>query len=470
MQLYNDSMKSRLEIIIGKKPKTGNSTAVQNAINGTDIKKISFKIVDSDVKGENDCYNLISQKITKSKSYLDFVDNISNSNKEKLEGYFLLVNIDNELWTFRSYLTATSFYLVDIYEFESNEMKSFLIDELLKLNNTNYKILEANENNNYNAICNPEILRVILSEVSIKSHNEQLFYEFQIPKKSGGMRDIIAPHEEVRNSLKKLNTKLQLMYDGKNEDFQIAYKKGKCVKDGALIHKDNKHIFNIDLKDFYPSCKKELIKRYMEPYFKCSYNRQLIEDKFYDIILKDDGLFIGNPISGTLLNAVVAPVAKYMKCICKNFGMEFSMYADDMTFSSPNFIKEETVYNIFNKAFTQYNLDSYFKINKKKSHGLSDCRRNITGVSINNRNETTISKKYYRILRASLNNLSLGKDVNIKELQGKLAYATMIDDSSKTYRLIQKYKTIIEKYHIVSKESMKKLNAKFAPNTNKKSK
>ena len=43
---------------------------------------------------------------------------------------------------------------------------------------------------------------------------------------------------------------------------RLHIRKGKNVKDGAKLHADKKYVFNIDLKDFYPSCKKkEIVKK-----------------------------------------------------------------------------------------------------------------------------------------------------------------------------------------------------------------
>ena len=116
--------------------------------------------------------------------------------------------------------------------------------------------------------------------------------------------------------------------------------------------------------------------------------------------------------------------------------MGFSVYADDMTFSSDKFIEKDFILNIFATAFENYNLADYFKINEKKCEGASKQKRSVTGAKINGDNQVTMSRKYYRLLRTNLHKIRIGEDVDVETLRGKIAYATMIDDSGKIYSII----------------------------------
>ena len=184
---------------------------------------------------------------------------------------------------------------------------------------------------------------------------------------------------------------------------------------------------------------------------------------FLDAILINDGLFIGSPISGTLANAIISKPAKYLKNITKQFGMGFSVYADDMTFSSDRFITEEFVMGMFNAAFTRYSLDSYFKINEKKSKGMSNQRRKVTGVSINDNDQVAVARPFYRNIRVKIHKLSLGDtSINQQKLRGQIAFASMVDETGKIAKLLEKFEPTVKQYHLVSDDKMKELKERYA--------
>ena len=218
-------------------------------------------------------------------------------------------------------------------------------------------VIETGPMKNYSFLLSHEILDVIWTSVYLNSINEEVFTTFKKTSKNGKVREITAPHEEIKRALRNLNSILQKTYDKRNANFQLAYKKGKSVKDNAAIHKEKKYVYNIDLKDFYPSCKKELVKKYTDYLFSNCYNRKFIEEKFFETILKDDALFIGSPISGTLANVILSNPIAYMNNICKKYNIKFSDYADDISFSSDKPIAKGFVINILNIALSKSSLN-----------------------------------------------------------------------------------------------------------------
>lgn len=349
--------------------------------------------------------------------------------------------------------------VVFVYKVETDTLLEYL-KQILKIRDAEgFAILKVSSANRYNLIGNPEVLDVLLSKKMIEDRGEVVFNTYPHKSKNGKIREITAPHEEIKKPLRTLNTTFQKLFDKKTSAFQVAYKKGKNVKSGALIHINNKYVFNIDLKDFYPSCKRELVKRYISPVLDHMFNRTFVEEEFLNAILINDGLFIGSPISGTLANAIVSKPATYLKNICKHYGMEFSIYADDMSFSSDKFITKDFIEKIFNLAFSEYGLSDYFRMNQKKSVGFSGCNRKITGVIINGDNKISIPRRYFRNdIRVALNKLANGDtSVNINKLRGKIAYATAIDDSGKVLRYLNKYLNTVEQYNLCSAETLEKL-------------
>jgi hypothetical protein len=181
-------------------------------------------------------------------------------------------------------------------------------------------------------------------------------------------------------------------------------------------------------------------------------------DEFLDIILVNDALVIGAPISGIIANTIIStPVAAMKKC-CDKCGVAFTVYADDMTFSSETFLRKEFVQDIFNTSMSQYKLDEYFKINPEKIVGISNHRRRVTGVSINSKDELCVKRRMYRDIRSILERMSHKKPVTYsnKEISGKLAFVIMIENSEKVNALLEKYKDILISEKLMSEKTLEK--------------
>lgn len=392
------------------------------------------------------------------KSYKDVLEALKQQQKREIPILYFNVIVSDYLVVFKQEFLLDEKILLS-YKFENKNIENVF---RTLLGNNGYSFSIASYKNKFNWIGTSEALEVMLVSAMLDANNITKFEKHHKKKKNGKVRIYYAPNDEIKEALRNLNTVLQRAYDNRNNEFQVAYKKGKSVYDNAKIHKDKKFVFNIDLKDFYPSCKRELVAKYIDFLFKGAPNKDETINAFLDIILIDDGLFIGNPISGCLANTILSKTVAYIRNTCKKHDMEFSIYADDMSFSSDKFIYEDYIKSMFADAFTTYGLDQYFTLNNEKSIGYSGCNRKVTGVSINQNNDITVSRRYYRTLRTTIAHLAKGDcNMDINKLRGKIAYATMIDDSGKIYRYLSKFRNTVDKYKLCSDEKMEELKKKF---------
>ena len=83
-------------------------------------------------------------------------------------------------------------------------------------------------------------------------HTFHRYRQFQIKKKTGGFRQITTPrYHSFSLILTYLNKILKAIYTP--SDYAMGFTEGKSVVTNANVHKGQKYIFNIDLKDFFPS-------------------------------------------------------------------------------------------------------------------------------------------------------------------------------------------------------------------------
>jgi len=77
------------------------------------------------------------------------------------------------------------------------------------------------------------------------------YAEFKIKKKSGAERCIHAPVKGLKSLQKTLSFVLQCVYEPHNA--AMGFVRNRSIVDNAKLHVGNKYIYNIDLKDFFPS-------------------------------------------------------------------------------------------------------------------------------------------------------------------------------------------------------------------------
>jgi hypothetical protein len=77
------------------------------------------------------------------------------------------------------------------------------------------------------------------------------YKEFKIKKKSGSERSIHAPVKGLKALQKTLALILQSAYEPHNA--AMGFVRGRSVVDNARLHVGSRYVYNIDLKDFFPS-------------------------------------------------------------------------------------------------------------------------------------------------------------------------------------------------------------------------
>ena len=77
------------------------------------------------------------------------------------------------------------------------------------------------------------------------------YAEFKIKKKSGSERTIHAPVQGLKSLQKTLSFVLQCVYEPHNA--AMGFVRDRSIVDNAKLHVGSKYVYNIDLKDFFPS-------------------------------------------------------------------------------------------------------------------------------------------------------------------------------------------------------------------------
>jgi hypothetical protein len=256
----------------------------------------------------------------------------------------------------------------------------------------------------------------MLTYILYKMPNVEKRYEtFTIPKKNGGSRIINSPNEKLKLLQRRLANLLYDCYDeiAKNRKGTVGvshgFRKGYSIFTNSLNHCKKRYVFNVDLKDFFPSINFGRVRGFFINDKKFKLNEK-IATIIAQIACFENQLPQGSPVSpiisnliGNILDVKMLKLSKEAKCY-------YSRYADDLTFSTnnkqfPNSIafENDTQWIIGEKLKTLIE-NSGFKINETKlAMQYKNSRQTCVGLVINRK--VNIKQEYYRKIRAMCNNL-----------------------------------------------------------------
>ena len=229
------------------------------------------------------------------------------------------------------------------------------------------------------------------------SWNKKLYKSFCIPKKTGGNRQILAPERNLRLMQRCVNRILQAIYLAPS--CATGFIPDRSIVDNSRFHVGKQYVFNTDLKDFFTSISYNQV-----------YNCLLIRPfEFSPVIAKTiagicctetyvDGISQvvlpqGAPTSPIMANIVCLPLDRKCSGLAKRFGVSYSRYADDITFSGD---KNMFYYGSdFMMELERIIESQHFNINHDKDRVQNyACRQVVTGLVVNK--HVNVSKQYLR--------------------------------------------------------------------------
>jgi retron-type reverse transcriptase len=226
------------------------------------------------------------------------------------------------------------------------------------------------------------------------------YASFQIPKKRGGHRTIHAPVHGLKAILRALNFVLLCVYEDEYEDNAMGFIPGRSIKDNALRHAGKHYVYNIDLKDFFPSIELYRIKAILQlPPFNLKNEQEPLayllanlcceameverREESGDLIKKMAAVLPqGAPTSPTLTNFIARRMDRRLKGASKRFGVTYTRYADDITFSSNHNVYQKE--SAFILEVRKIIAEQGFLINESKVRlQQSGFRQEVTGLIVN---------------------------------------------------------------------------------------
>jgi len=252
-----------------------------------------------------------------------------------------------------------------------------------------------------------------LAYILYKMPDAAKYTSFEIPKRSGGRRQIKAPATQLRLLQRRLANVLYICLEEiakegtKHRSFAHGFERKRSIITNASLHKRRRYVLNLDLEDFFPSFNFGRVRGF------------LIKDKHFalhekaatiiaQIACHDNELPQGSPCSPIISNLIGHVLDVRLFRLAKAHKCTYSRYADDITFSTnrkefppelavpvPEMpskwqLGEQLVAKIENSGFC---------INSKKTRmQYRGSRQVVTGLLVNEK--VNVRPEYYRNARA----------------------------------------------------------------------
>lgn len=217
-----------------------------------------------------------------------------------------------------------------------------------------------------------------------------MFYRsFDIEKRSGGKRNIDSPYPKLAYIQDWI--KVNILDTLTVSEHSFSYVKGRSIIGNAKCHVGSKELLKLDLVNFF----KHISEHSVSQIFTQVGYTQKLSLQFAKICCVDGSLPQGASTSPVLSNLVLKDLDYNLVKISKKYNLNYSRYADDLTFSG-NSISNEA------KEDIRYSIKSFdFIVNEKKfRHLVGDKRKIVTGLCVNGL-EVRVPKRDRREFRKS---------------------------------------------------------------------
>lgn len=238
-----------------------------------------------------------------------------------------------------------------------------------------------------------------------------LYRSFKIPKRSGGLRKIDAPQDELMLALRELKAILEKKFYASYHTAAFAYVHGRSTIDSVKRHQANnsRWFLKMDAKGFFPSTtEKFLTEMLYKIYPFCSfvnhdYGYKETLEKALSLCFLNGGLPQGTPTSPMLTNMMMIPIDHAIAKMCREHTPHlcYTRYADDILISSQFDFKWSEVQNAVTDIFGQFSAP--FTLNAEKTRYGSSAGRNWNlGVMLNKDNKITIGHEKKKVFKAMI--------------------------------------------------------------------
>ena len=292
------------------------------------------------------------------------------------------------------------------------------------------------------------------------ANKETLYKTFYIPKKTGGLRRIDAPNDELKAALNELKNLLERACGPLYHTAAFAYIERRCTVDAMKKHQNNESnwFLKTDFSNFFPSITLDFTLKMSSLIFPLS---EIMKDKnglqqltlALSLGFLNGGLPQGTPLSPMLTNIVMIPFDHTVFNELSKRKYVYTRYADDIHISCVQSFDKDKMVEYLRSVLRKFHAPFDIKDQKTRYGSRKGSNWNL-GLMLNKDNYITVGHMKKKYFKAALNNFILDTlhdkpwsidDVNT--LQGNLSYYRSVEIeyiNSVIQRFNEKYNVDVE--------------------------
>lgn len=266
----------------------------------------------------------------------------------------------------------------------------------------------------------------------LKKQHEYSYREFSKPKPNGdGNRHFTVPSDELKEIQKQICELLKRI----ETPFWVMSGKDSCSYiTNAEMHLKYKFVKTMDISKFYDSVQRSKIYKLFSKTFKMEHDIAWI---MTELVTYKGVLPTGSPSSQLIVYWTYKNMFEEIKSISEKYNCTFSLYVDDMTFSSNNPISSKMRKEVAdllrkNGLTAKIKKDHYYQANDFKV---------VTGVGILQNNKVVLNDKRKKIIEMYAECKKYNNINDIEKLNGLLCSLRQIEPEifPEIYKYIQHY-------------------------------
>jgi len=198
--------------------------------------------------------------------------------------------------------------------------------------------------------------------------------------------------------------------------------RGKSVTHNALLHLGARYLVTIDIKNFFPSVTPTQVRNVFRKILNCS---PTVSYLLTGLTTCRGRLPQGAPTSPLLANLVLSSFDSKIRCVCKENGIRYSSWVDDLAFSGNS---ASQVIGLVVATLTK----AGFRVSHRKIKRMGPGDRKLLNNLVLGK-FVTVQKQYRGRIRAGIHNLRCGKvaadeiGAYVESLNGNINYLRLFD-------------------------------------------
>ena len=143
-------------------------------------------------------------------------------------------------------------------------------------------------------------------------------------------RDLVYPVARLRGVHERLKIHLSKIIQ---PSYLMSPRKGRAQRDNAAVHLDATQYLTLDLKQFYPSTTRGMIRSSLAEQFGMAID---VAGLIAHLATADDTACLGSPLTPVLASLVHRPMFDAIADLCEAEGLRYTVWVDDLTISGEN--------------------------------------------------------------------------------------------------------------------------------------